>query len=264
MTEKRRIFPSRREQKLLYDLTALKLWYAFDLAAAGRLDFEAALLSQTTFYGQLPWFLAPPAKDTPPEKQPLWRGLVERLLPIQAAHAADRRPGAFCREAAEIVFPLALTADVRHRMTNREEWFGCFRYDYVPETRLLRLHFKNAYVPDSPFADPARLFRTLAEMVRALESRGAAPETVTCGSWIHHLRPFQALFPASYLASLAPTSPDSKTGDGWWGQFTSRHGSLHLRRARILKREGRFEFDRLSGRCPYRDYREHIMAHQLG
>lgn len=260
MKNQRYIFLTSRRQQLLHDLTALKLDYVCKATVAEHRVFTDMLYCQTTFFHALPWHLTVPQPEVPDQQKTLWRQLLSRVEPLFLQYTAEGNAKAFAREAATFVFPLVVEAELRHRLTSTEQWFGCFRYDFQEKTKGVNLHFRNAYVPESPFADMSRLFASLKELIADIEARGLVPQTVGCGSWINNLAPFKALFPPSYTASLQPTSPEDKMGDGWWGQFISRKETLHKPRADLLRNELRFEFPRLRGDCSFAEFTACIMG----
>jgi hypothetical protein len=136
------------------------------------------------------------------------------------------------------------------------KFFGCFRYDHSAEGPV-HLHFSNNDEPHSPFADMSKRKNDLREIVRELESNGIRPTTVHFDSWMNNLKPIAELFPASFAKSLV-ASEEFPKGYGWWGQFITREGHIHARRAELLKREGRFEFLRLNGHCLWSDFKASI------
>ena len=260
MKNPRHILLTSRRQRLLYDLTALKLDYVCKATVTEHRNFAEMLYRQTTFYGALHWHLTVPQPEIPAQQKTLWLQFLGQVEPIFNQRATQGNTQAFTKEAATLVFPLVVAAEVRQCLTSTEQWFGCFRYDFQEKNNGVNLHFRNACVPASPFADMSRLFASLKELVADIEARGLAPQTMGCGSWINNLVPFQALFPPSYAAALNPTSPEDKMGDGWWGQFVSRKETLHKPRADLLRNELRFEFPRLRGDCPFAEFKAYITS----
>jgi hypothetical protein len=252
----RKIFVSTKEQKLLYDLTCLQLWYVFYLSSSGTKTFEEAIFSQTPFDNFLPWYREKQVRDTLPEQRTMWIEFVERVKSIYNNYPSEKK---FIAESIRFVFPLVLESEIYQRLNIEERWFGCFRYGYNKDRKYLALHFKNAYEPEYPFSQKERLFLSLMDLVVDVDKNNYEVEEIGCGSWINNLPAFQELFPKSYIDSLHPTSPDDKRGNGWWGQFISHRGVLHRKRASILKEKKIFEYSRLHGQCDFSEFRKHIL-----
>jgi len=181
------------------DWFALQLRFAERAAALTGLPFEEAVLHFTNCYrrcglGQ--------SRDS---DHPLWqnyrRGL--RATPDQASWTAE-----YCRI---------------HGQSARIAFFGCFHYDYLPETRQIRLHFANN---DDSGAGPlsrARLPIRRAELGALFATIARAqPEALTVRgvSWLHGIAAYRRLYPPEYgqSARLMPTDrvfPSMPL----WGQF---------------------------------------------
>ena len=144
-------------------------------------------------------------------------------------------------------------------LSQRSDYFGCFRYEHASGDGSLVLHFHNKEEPLSPLADPGQRRKDLQRIVADVEARQLQVTRVRFESWMNHLKPVQALFPDSFLRSLVAAEEFPK-GYGWWGQFITREGGLHSRRAELLMTQGRFEFARLDGYCPWADFRTNLLA----
>lgn len=48
------------------------------------------------------------------------------------------------------------------------------------------------------------------------------------------------------------------TGNGWWGQFITREGTLNRERAAALLATGEFRYPRMQAQCPYEDFCAHL------
>jgi len=256
----RRIFISIKEQKLLYDLTGLQLWYVFYLSLSKIETFERAIFCQTPFYNYLPWHITSPIEKISPEEQPLWKEFVKKIKIIYDKYPSFKMSKDFVNESIKFVFPMVLESEIYQKLNVEEKWFGCFRYTYSKEKKYVALHFKNAYVPKSPFSpeNMKKLFASLKDLILDIDKNHYEVEKIGCGSWLNNLPPFQKLFPPSYIASLTPTSPNDKRGNGWWGQFISHKGVLHRKRAKILKTQKIFPYKRLQGECNFSEFREYI------
>lgn len=142
-------------------------------------------------------------------------------------------------------------------LSERSDYFGCFRYDHGAGDRSIVLHFQNKEEPLSPLADPGKRREDLRRIVADVNARQLQVDRVRFDTWMNNLKPVQSLFPESYVRSLAPAEEFPK-GYGWWGQFITRDGGFHMRRAEKLMTEGRFEFVRLDGQCPWQEFHQNL------
>jgi len=142
---------------------------------------------------------------------------------------------------------------------NRKEFRPgcCFRYHYIEKTGVIDLHFMNAEEPNSPFENLNVRKEELRQIVMEIEAKRLPVQWVACDTWLNNIEVFRFFFPESYAASLTPAEEFPK-GYGWWGQLVTRSGGLHSGKAEKLIREGRFEFARLLGKCPWDDFRNHL------
>ena len=139
-------------------------------------------------------------------------------------------------------------------LANRPDYFGCFRYEFHPGDRSINLHFQNTEQPRSPLEHLDKRRQDLRRIVADVEAQQLQPDCVRFDTWMNNLKPIQALFPESFLKSLTPAEEFPK-GQGWWGQFVTRDGGLNARRAEVLLSQGRFEFARQMGQCPWPEFR---------
>jgi hypothetical protein len=139
---------------------------------------------------------------------------------------------------------------------------GCFSFDYLPDERLVRLHFANNDAPEpgplSPERQPVR-HAELRDMFRVIQAAHPEAEIVISTSWIFHLDAFRRLLPPAFTARLR-LRPNDYRSLGLWGQFLDKHGGVkpHLRGS-FLERlhaaeswealEQGFPFSELRARC---------------
>ena len=133
------------------------------------------------------------------------------------------------------------------------KYFGCFRYDYANDG-CVHLHFHNLEAPNSPLADLSKRRRDLIQIIQEIEAKELRPISVHFDSWMNNLSTILELFPESFTRSLA-ASEEFPKGYGWWGQFVTRDNRVHKRRAELMKETGRFEYPRLTGNCPWNDFK---------
>ena len=241
-------------------LLPLELWHAFDRASRGDNSLEFALLHWTCVWNFFPWHLSRDPAGAPVTERTLYRETWGSLHSIWDRRFPTRSHEAFVADARGILDPLVdewVAEGRRHPPAERPGW-GCFGYNVVSkDPACAALHFHNACWPRSPFEDMSELFDDLRQCLRLLRQAAPAVRQVSCASWINGLPRFQALFPRSYAAGLAPTDPDSK-GFGWWGQFVRKDGALNETRADHLRRTGEFPFIRTIGVCALEDLATHV------
>lgn len=136
-------------------------------------------------------------------------------------------------------------------------YFGCFRYEQGSGDGSINLHFQNQEEPLSPLADLDKRREDLRRIVQDVEARRLPVGRVRFDTWMNNLRPVLALFPESFARALVPAEEFPK-GYGWWGQFVTRNGGLHARRAELLMTQGRFEFARLAGQCSWDEFQHSV------
>lgn len=238
----------------LRPLLGLQANHAFCSAVRGDASFAHALSHWTMILGM------PIDHGRTPEEADAARGVVlQRFEDVFRRHAPAQDLAAFRRDAA----PLLDQAVDRFLARWRSEppadtWYGCFRYGVERQAGLVSLHFYNAVMPDSPFADSDALVDDLRQCLRAVVREAPGTERVQCGSWVNNLPPIQAILPRTYIESLTPTDPDAKTGLGWWGQFVTNEGNLNAERAEHLLSTGEFRYPRLLGRCSLAEALAHL------
>ena len=238
--------------RTLRPLAHLQAAHAFVRAARGDAPFPWALAHWTMLLGAYLGYGLSPAEAL--------RGRVTADLTwAHERHAPARDLAAFERQAAPVVDDLA-DDFLRRWLADPppDTWYGCFRYDVEPEPGLISLHFYNAVMPVSPFADPEALADDLRQCLLAASRQVPDAERLQCGSWVNNLPPIRAVLPRRYVESLAPTDPDAKTGLGWWGQFVTSEGTIHTERAERLLATGEFRYPRLLGRCTLGEALAHL------
>jgi hypothetical protein len=220
---------------------------------AGRTLVEFAAAAWTPFYGRFFRDGTVPGHH----REPGWLAFAARLEAILA-----NVPAMSLETLSGLVYDELVAAPmVKYLAHERTEWeedrpFGIWRYE--PQEDYVALHIHNVYMPESPFAHMPQLFAWLRQIVEVIERRGLPIARIGVDSWINWLPAFQSLFPPAFAASLTPTTPDNKGGNGWWGQFIARTGHLHQGRAQQLRRTRQFKYVRAHGECGFDAFREHV------
>ena len=185
---------------------ALQLHFAERAAAISGLSFAETMLHFTNCYRR---FGLGHSRDS---NHPIWQDYLRglRATADQAAWTAE-----YCRT---------------HEQPVNAEFFGCFYYDYLPETQKIRLHFANN---DGSGAGPlsrerlpnrhAELHALFAEIARA------HPEVLTVRgvSWLHGIAAYRRLYPPEYGQSAQPVPAESAFPSmPLWGQFLDHAGRV--------------------------------------
>ena len=214
---------------------------------------EFATAAWTPFYGRFFRDASVPGHH----REPAWLAFTARLE--QILKCGEAAPLATATQ--QVYDELVAAPMVKHLAHERTEWeedrpFGIWRYDAHED--YVALHIHNVYMPESPFAHMPQLFAWLQMIIDQIDSRGLSIARIGVDSWINWLPAFQALFPAEFAASLTPTTPDNKAGNGWWGQFINRTGHLNETRAQRLRQTRQFDYVRTHGECSFAVFREHV------
>ena len=220
---------------------------------AGRTLVEFATAAWTPFHGRFFRDRSIPGHH----REPGWLAFTERLSQILAGCAAGPLD-AFSEQVYAELVAAPLERYLAHERTTWEEDrpFGAFLYEVQGD--YVALHIHNVYMPESPFAHTPDLLASLRRIVEDMDRRGLKIARIGVDSWINWLPAFQALFPAAFTASLTPTDPDNKGGNGWWGQFIDRSGHLNQVLAGRLRRKRKFVWVRAHGECGFADFRDHL------
>lgn len=213
---------------------------------AGRSLVEFATAAWTPFYGRF-------FKDrviAGHHREPGWLALTDRLSQMMAECST-----APLERLTERVYDELVAAPLEQYLAReRLDWeedrpFGIWRYDAHDD--YMALHIHNVYMPESPFAHMPEMFAGLQRIIEQIDSRGLTIARIGVDSWINALPAFQGLFPAEFAATLTPSTPDNKAGNGWWGQYISRTGTLNEARADRLRQTRQFGYVRSHGECSF-------------
>ena len=111
---------------------------------------------------------------------------------------------------------------------NTPRW-GCFSYDYLAESRVIRMHFANldasGYGPLSTLRKEARIAE-LQSMFLHIHERHPDAHMVKGGSWLYNREEYLRLFPPAYRES-ARTDKPHLIARGLWGQFLRHNNHIN-------------------------------------
>ncbi len=196
-------------------------------------------------------------------REPAWLAFTDRLSHMIARGATTPLEALTDDIYAELVaVPIQRHLDVQRRDWEEDRPFGIWSYDVHDD--YVALHIYNVYMPESPFLHATEIFASLDRIIQELDQGGLKITRIGVDSWVNSLPGFKEFFPEEFVSSMVPTSPDAKTGNGWWGQFISRTGHLHEPRAQLLRQTRRFEYVRTHGECSFEALRQHVRRAMKG
>lgn len=188
---------------------AIQLTFARALATLTGQPVHEAIPRRTALYRilGLDWSLDP--------RDPVWQRFIQA-----AGDDGGDSDAAYAVYAKR--YALGLVPDYD---TSRPHW-GCFSYEFLADTRVVRLHFANldtsGYGPLSSQRRQARL-ADLREMFAAIAREHPDAERVHGGTWLYNRHEYTRLFPWEYGDSARVDHPHL-IARGLWGQFL-RHGN---------------------------------------
>jgi len=239
---------NEERRQLLADMARVQALYLLRILRETDRSPADLMATQTPWRGQLP----APGMAWPE----FVRCVAEILLPSNTVPASEPERVKRFVEFADPLFAEGLreSAEAERRL----RWFGSFRFGEHPEQAAISLHIANRCSPRSPFEDLEVCFGWLRDLCAAAEALPFPLHKVICGTWLNDRSDFLRLFPASYAGSLQVSSPDEKTGGGWWGQLVDRRGQLHWGRAAQLLETGQFPHPRKAGCCASQEFQAHV------
>lgn len=254
--EHRKVF-DRDDVRLVLAMAELQLKYLFHVLEEGpEKDFLKALRGYTSIVSKMkaiPCFT---------EDNETWQSALTSVQNIYSESSGKHCGREFALKAMNFFAPfLSYSALIP---TTPHEWFGCFCYNYAPEEKHIYLHFRNACIPESPFAAINDRLKELSLIADNIKDKGFQPATAGCDSWLNELDVFQGLFPDEYLQSFTVSPPDSKTGYGWWGQFVGKDGRFNEAKAEKFEKTMQFQYRRIIAKCPYKSFVNHIHRGEKG
>lgn len=140
--------------------------------------------------------------------------------------------------------------------------FAGFTYEYhpeyfgPPEPNLLTLHFRNAFMPDSPFKHGQELHAGLREIIRRTRAERPDVTRVQCATWLNNVERFTHYFPPDWEQN--GTKCPLEGHSGWWGQFVDRTGNLHTARATEFRRTWQFRYPNRHCQCSMEAFESHL------
>jgi hypothetical protein len=109
-------------------------------------------------------------------------------------------------------------------LQNKELLSSCFRYDYLPEAKTIKIHFDNNDKSENgPLAEDRIENRKqeLEKIFREVKEKYPDAQYVKGSSWLYNLSSYRRLFPAEYTDHTS-VNPGGLNDLGIWGQFLDK------------------------------------------
>jgi len=188
----------------------LQIALAQKMAELSQQPFDEEILRSTAFYRifGLDWSLNP--------TNSVWQEYIQGLQ-----LTADK--ASFSHQFYLQRYPTIPT------FTDEEHW-GCFAFDYDPETRIIKLHFSDQDTSvHGPLSHQRIAIRKaeLRSMFQLIRQRHPDATLVRGGSWLYNWESYKRLFPQAFGASAWQQGRPGLQGRAVWGQFLRRGWSIH-------------------------------------
>lgn len=108
--------------------------------------------------------------------------------------------------------------------------FGCFRYDYDPASKAVRIHIGNIGKSRSPLANREQRKQELRQMFENIKQTHPEAQQVKGDSWLYNLQKYRDLFPPEYTARLEEYDFEYQNFSVW-GQFLDRNNNIRPEKA---------------------------------
>jgi hypothetical protein len=235
----------------------LQLWYVIHVVRSEGADFVETITRRTQIYSLSTATIG----SLPAGENPEWIALVEALRSRWRELGDDTFLDSFWSLLESHIVPGIPAELEREKEALRQSDYG-FSYEYHPEyfgpekPDLLTIHFRNFFVPESPFQYRPKLVRGLFQILDRVSGENPDVDRVQCGTWLNNLDLFIDLFPESWRLNMQEVPMDGSFG--WWGQFVDRTGQLHKRNVAAFKRAKRFLYPNRVCTCGMEELRQHL------
>jgi hypothetical protein len=193
---------------------------------------------------------------------PKWKALVEKLFQLYGERKSDSDASRFENDGFEILadeIDARCERDLSYEIEAGYCKYKCGSLDYMNQGKgYFFIHIANAIAPKSIFEEPLYLVNCLTDLLDRTKAK-----IVTTNSWLNSHPRWLALFPGEWSASREVTLPPFRTL-GWWGQFITASGSLHVKHAAHLRATGEFPFLRQKAFCSAEALRNHLENLKIG
>ncbi len=234
----------------------LRIWYLRRLRERDGIPLETGLKKHVELLRMID-FKAPGAPD---------RAQLIRLLEgLFEEHAG--RPDRLEEAGLQLLWPHAEASIQRDLSALRENLgrsFAGFTYEFhaffsdLAGDDHLTLHFRNGFIPDSPFQHMAELARGLWRITERSARERPEVTWIQCATSINSHAGFGELFPPAWTRDATPGPPGPHMG--WWGQFIDRTWGFNQRMGERFRKSGKFPLMFLHCRCEIAALRDHLQA----
>jgi|GEM_PF-983687 len=227
--------------RFVRDWLRLEAWYARFLVRKCGISLDEVLENRVYLFGK-----------TYRESDADWSAWKRTFAELMAVYANDDRSSVL-ESWTCMTDGRTAEANMAHYFATQfekpiRESFAGFSYEFRPDyfareegtPDLLTLHFRNTFIPDSPFQHRDKLSEGLRTVVKRAGTERPDVTGMQCGTWLHSLAPFAALFPPWWREKTVPCGPGAHMG--WWGQFMDRRGLFHEANGAYMRRTGQFPF----------------------
>ncbi|MBN1258058.1 MAG: hypothetical protein JXA52_10185 [Planctomycetes bacterium] len=238
-------------EEFLTDLTRLQAWYLWWLTQKEKLPFDEAVAKRIYLF---PRVYRSSDKD--------WAGLEAESKRRYAAQGDNPDT----HELEEWLLSESLAAIKAHAPELYQiQWvnafkvsLGGFSYNYRTqgEEELAYLHFRNIFIPDSPFAHREEMKAGLTATIQKISEEKPNLQRILMGTWLNDVEAFASLFPSTWLEGAIYEAPANHMG--WWGQFMNKAGRLHGRTAQQFRATGKFPFRNIMCECTMVEFKQHV------
>jgi len=183
----------------------LKLIFADKVAQILNISFQKALFNYTS----MPIRVGVPFSDLQEENQH-WKSFIENINTKEDHEKAYQTHYERMKDASPM------------RMQ-----YGCFSYDYLPDEKLVKLHFANNDKRDPDVLSDANQSKRLEELkslFAQIESEHPEAEEVISSSWLYNIDKYKRLFPDEFFENT--TVKWDFRSLGIWGQFIDKYGKI--------------------------------------
>lgn len=105
--------------------------------------------------------------------------------------------------------------------------YGCFSFDYLPDEKLVKLHFANNDKADPDVlsdANQPKRREELRSLLAHIKNEHPEAEEIISSSWLYNIEKFKRLFPNEFFENT--TVQWDFRSLGIWGQFIDKYGRI--------------------------------------
>lgn len=247
----RQLYEKGREQ--FRGLIKLETWYLHRLLQEERIDFDEAINKRVGFRAMIS-FERPGV--------PSWTTVTGAIKALFGQYGGD--VSGLENAMGEYLWPYVEGSLAREIRALREpmKWHNGFNHEYLPHYAKpgspdhVTLHFRNLFIPDSPFKHMSELAEGLRQVLAIAKQERPDVTLVQCASWLNSHPKFQPLFPEEWTRTSEPGTPGNHMG--WWGQFVERDWGFNRKAGEMFRAKGVFPFEHRMCACELKRLWDHL------